>query len=65
MLTLPKCPKCGSKNAARIVYGLPSKESMEKESMEKMEDEENPKVVSGGCCVEDEKWSCNDCDFEW
>ena len=57
---MPKCPECGSENAAKIVYGLPSKESMEK-----MEDEKNPKVVSGGCCVEDEKWSCNDCDFEW
>jgi len=57
---LPKCPKCGSKNAAKIVYGL-----LSKESMEKMEDEENPKVVLGGCCVGPEKWSCNDCEFEW
>ena len=57
---MPKCPECGSENAAKIVYGLPSKESMEK-----IEDEENPKVVLGGCCVGPEKWSCNDCEFEW
>ena len=60
---MPKCPECGSENAAKIVYGLPPQGSMKK--FDEEEGKRNRKFTLGGCCVEDEKWSCNDCEFEW
>ena len=40
-----ECPYCGSRNTARIFYGMPS---MNLQLMEKIE---NGKVCIGGCCI--------------
>jgi len=47
-----KCPACGSKKIASIIYGFPSKD------MQK--DVESGKYVLGGCCVsgDDPSWKC-------
>lgn len=39
-----KCPRCGSKKTARILYGLPDYD----EKLKK--DEETGKVIIAGCC---------------
>ena len=52
-----RCPSCGHKPVASIVYGMP------------MEDpERDPEVIAGrimfgGCCVEDDDppWACSRC----
>jgi hypothetical protein len=54
MLTVPdRCPECGSTEVARIVYGYPSGNRRE------------PNTVDGGCrCWGDErdpKWACQGC----
>lgn len=53
------CPKCGSKNTAPIVYGMPTEELFE-------ESEQN-KVIIGGCCIIDcdDDYGCCDCNFQW
>ena len=53
------CPKCGSKNTAPIIYGMPTEELFE-------ESEKN-KVILGGCCITecDDDYGCCDCGFEW
>lgn len=55
----PVCPKCGSKEVVRIVYGLPSPELMEEAN--------RGKVALGGCCISgnDPQWHCNGCEHEW
>lgn len=56
-----KCPKCGSKNVAKIQYGMPI-------FSEKLKSEiESRKVFLGGCCVTgtDPKYHCNDCGKEF
>ena len=52
-----KCPRCGSVNTARILYGMPA---MEKELEAKMN---AGKICIGGCCITgfDEKYYCNAC----
>ena len=54
-----QCPKCGSKNAIPIVYGLPALELLEKA--------EAGKVKLGGCCIEESspEFFCKDCNSEW
>lgn len=54
---MKKCPKCGSKNVARIMYGmlLFSDELMQKIN--------SGKIILGGCCISnmDPKYHCNEC----
>lgn len=51
-----KCPECGNKNAKKIVYGLPSAELLEDES-----------IVIGGCMVsdDDKNYHCTECEHEF
>lgn len=52
-----KCPRCGSVNTARILYGMPA---MDKELEAKIN---AGKIYIGGCCITgfDEKCYCNAC----
>ncbi len=54
---MKKCPRCGSRNTARILYGMP----VYSEDLQKKLD--SKKVILGGCCVTeaDPKYHCNDC----
>lgn len=54
-----KCPKCGSKNSVRIIYGLPS--------YELMEEARQGKVQLGGCIVMEgcPEYFCKDCEHKW
>ena len=52
-----RCPYCGSRNTARILYGLPAfSEELNREM-------ENGKVVPGGCDISGNKpeYQCKDC----
>lgn len=52
-----KCPNCGFKPVAKIIYGDPSYD-------EKMQEElESKKIVLGGCCIYEENpiWHCTNC----
>lgn len=42
----PRCPKCNSVNVARIEYGYPGPEMMQKAH--------RGEIVLGGCCVTDD-----------
>lgn len=56
-----ECPECGSKDIARILWGMPA-------YGEKLErDLEEGSVVLGGCCITgaDPEWHCNDCGCEF
>lgn len=55
----PICPRCGSKDVLRIVYGLPGPELMERA--------EKGLVKLGGCCVDgnDPEWYCRKCSSEF
>lgn len=52
-----KCPKCGSKEVASILYGKPLFNEELKQKLERKE------VILGGCCLEgsDPKYRCNAC----
>lgn len=52
-----KCPRCGSTNTARILYGLPA---FDEELVAKID---AGKIHIGGCCITgfDAKYYCNDC----
>jgi hypothetical protein len=55
-----KCPKCGSKRIATILYGMP-------EYSEKLEfDMRTGSIELGGCCeiIGAPKWQCADCEME-
>lgn len=54
-----KCPKCGSRNSVKIVYGMPSYELFQKA--------EAGKVKLGGCIIEKDspEYFCKDCEHEW
>ncbi len=54
---MKKCPRCGSRNTAEILYGMPAYT----EDLQKKLD--SKKVVLGGCCITgmDPKYHCNDC----
>ena len=60
-----KCPKCGKKSVAKILWGEPI------ESDQLHSDEMIGKIYVGGCCIEvDEngkqrKHHCNICEYEW
>lgn len=53
------CPKCGSAETCRIVYGLPSPEGRERQK--------RGEVHFGGCCFmgNDPEWHCNACGYDW
>jgi len=51
------CPKCGSKNVLKIMYGLPR--------LEAFEAAERGEYVLGGCCVMAENRRCKDCRTEF
>ena len=51
-----KCPYCGSRDIAKIIYGYPV-------MSEEMEEEiKQGKIVLGGCLLREEKYCCNSCD---
>ena len=54
-----KCPKCGSKNLVKIVYGIPS--------YELFQEAEVGKVKLGGCVIIEgnPEYFCIDCEHEW
>jgi len=54
-----KCPRCGSRNAIKIIYGLPHYEMFLKE--------ERGEIKLGGCCFSDfsPEYYCKDCEHEW
>lgn len=54
-----RCPKCGSQNSVRIVYGLPS--------YELFQEAEAGKVKLGGCeiILGNPEFYCTDCEHEW
>ena len=54
-----QCPRCGSKNSIRIVYGYPSHELFN--------EAEAGKVKLGGCCIFEgsPEYFCKDCEHEW
>ncbi len=53
----PKCPYCGSRHTARILYGMPLMD----EQMRRLLDEKI--IVLGGCLMSDRNpdYHCNDC----
>lgn len=57
-MTERKCPKCGSKNIANIVYGLPSLTDIIETGTEK---------YYAGCCIPEPfpKKHCNDCEYDF
>lgn len=54
-----QCPRCGSKNSIRIVYGYPSHELFN--------EAEAGKVKLGGCCIFESspEYFCKECEHEW
>ncbi len=54
-----KCPQCGSKHVAPIMYGLPTYEGFEVSAKEE--------VILGGCEVYEGQpdYGCFDCNFQW
>ncbi len=53
------CPKCGSSNSIKIVYGLPIYEAGLKA--------QEGKIKLGGCCItgDNPEYFCKDCKNEW
>lgn len=54
-----QCPKCGSKDTLKIIYGMPTHEAFE--------GAEVGKFKLGGCyiTVNGPEHSCKDCEYEW
>lgn len=54
-----KCPKCGSKNSLKIIYGLPG--------IKLVMEEAEGKVKLGGCCIFENspEYYCTECENEW
>lgn len=48
------CPKCGSENVSKVVYGYFPQPTA-------------GKVIYGGCCIpiKPADWGCFDCGYEW
>ncbi|PAU66803.1 hypothetical protein [Bifidobacterium criceti] len=57
------CPRCGSRNIANIMYGMPVSDA------ELQRELDEGKVVLGGCEVEGiyplPRYQCNDCEEEF
>ena len=58
-ITYRWCPKCGSKNSVKIVYGMPN--------YELFLEAEAGKLKLGGCVISmgDPEYFCKDCGHEW
>lgn len=58
-INFKQCPKCSSKNAIPIEYGLPGSDMFNKAK--------EGKVKLGGCCVDEgsPEFYCQDCKYEW
>ena len=54
-----RCPRCGSSDVTKIVYGLPSPELVERSRRER--------TVLGGCVIGPDSpvWQCLACDAQW
>jgi len=50
------CPRCGSTDFRRLIYGLPA---------EPLSEREQEYFVLGGCVVREGDWRCMDCGLEW
>lgn len=51
------CPSCGSRNTAKILWGMPA-------YSEELEEElRNNEIILGGCCISDNdpSYHCNEC----
>lgn len=57
----PRCPRCGSTEQARVLWGMPVMDPELEGQLERGE------VVLGGCLVGpgSSKWHCRACGFEW
>lgn len=56
-----KCPRCGSRDSARILYGMPV-------FCEELEEKlNNKKIFLGGCCIPPDKpkYHCNSCNKDF
>jgi hypothetical protein len=53
-----KCPKCGEKKVASILYGMVAPEMIQSMDLDR--------IVLGGCCVTpaDPSWQCTECDTQ-
>jgi hypothetical protein len=53
------CPACGGKEIKQVMYGFPTKETMERAK--------RGEVVLGGCCVIDDMpdWQCSGFHHRW
>tara|TARA_Y100001970_G_C13898086_1_gene682148 strand:- start:24 stop:560 length:537 start_codon:yes stop_codon:yes gene_type:complete len=57
------CPECDGTHVAKIVYGLPSEETIrEVENMKKRKQE---RFVLGGCVVQQAQFFCHQCKYSW
>jgi hypothetical protein len=58
----PDCPRCGSSDVLRIVYGLPADASSAGIAAERREG-----TTSGGCCIATDSptHECADCEHQW
>lgn len=58
-LNYKKCPRCGSNNSLKIIYGMPSHEIFLKA--------EAGEIRIGGCCItsDDPEYYCKECEYEW
>ena len=54
-----QCPKCGTKNTVKILYGMPTQEAFQKA--------EAGEIKLGGCSIteSDPEYYCKDCQNEW
>ena len=54
-----KCPKCGKTTVVKILYGMPTEESMQLA--------EEGKLVIGGCCITEKNpdWAWTNCKVEY
>lgn len=54
-----RCPKCGSRETVRIVYGFPAPELVE--------EAQRGKVELGGCCMtpDQPERRCKSCGYSW
>lgn len=59
--TPERCPECGSKRVAAILYGLPDFSDELERSLDAGE------VVLGGCTItgDDPLWQCVECQHQW
>ena len=59
-----KCPKCGSHNVAKILYGYHAYSFDDPDFRKKFD---NNEITLGGCCVSDgmPRWECNECNVNW